>query len=47
VNNCLKNNQIFEGKTINYDSNNAPFTMHWKIVPIMNNENGDSFYMAI
>jgi hypothetical protein len=47
LNDCLKNKTVFEGKTINYDKNKCPFMMHWRVVPIIDNELNDSFYMAI
>lgn len=42
----INSQQIFEGEVVNYDKNKKPFKMHWKVMPIINNENNDSFYLA-
>jgi PAS domain S-box-containing protein len=31
---CLKNDDRFEGKAINYKKDKTPFIMHWRVLPV-------------
>ena len=39
--------EVFHGKTMNYKKDGSEFVMEWKIVPIRNNEEKISHYLAI
>ena len=35
---CIENRIRFDGSTVNYDKDKKPFVMHWRVIPVINNE---------
>ncbi|WP_152204989.1 PAS domain-containing protein [Marinobacter changyiensis] len=42
----LKNNRTFHGSTVNYRKDGAPFTIEWKVSPVMAGTNA-THYVAV
>jgi PAS domain S-box-containing protein len=42
----LKNNRTFHGSTINYRKDGSPFTIEWKVAPVLNGADA-SHYIAV
>ncbi len=47
LNDDLENGDIFHGRAINYRKDGSEFTMEWKILPIRNDDDKVSHYLAI
>ncbi len=47
LNDDLENGDIFHGRAINYRKDGSEFTMEWKILPIRNDDDKISHYLAI
>ncbi len=47
LNDDLENGDIFHGRAINYRKDGSEFTMEWKILPIRNDDDEISHYLAI
>ncbi len=44
---CMKEGKVFEGETVNYDKDNKPFLMKWRVKEIFNKEKNEKFYIAV
>lgn len=42
----LRNNRTFHGSTVNYRKDGTPFTIEWKVSPVMNGANA-THYVAV
>jgi len=39
--------RVFEGKATNYRKDGTPFTMWWRVIPVMNSAGKPAFYVAV
>jgi PAS domain S-box-containing protein len=47
LNQALSEGRLFHGETINYRKDGSEFVMEWKIVPIKNEKEVTSHYLAL